>query len=328
MDFIEKIIIDKIMEFSKISLFFHEIPDFDALGASYALKQYISSKFPNKTVQIIGLDILDPIFSKGYFVFNNDHISNDFLSDSLGIILDTSNEQRVWSNRHKYCKELIRIDHHPQVENFADIEWIDADAPATCELISKLLFDWDPVYVDTLVASYLYAGIITDTGRFLYAQTRDQTLALASKLLALNFDRQKLNDVIYLKSIKQATFEHYVFNRFHYEEELKFGYAIIPKNAYDKFDVDLRLSMVHVFNGLKNLEVWATFYYDDTVNRWRGSLRSRVIPINEIAKKYNGGGHELAAGFTLKNKSQIKNMLHDIRRFLINLNEQNSMLKE
>lgn len=324
MEFIEKIIVDKIMKYEKITIFFHEIPDFDALGSSYALQQFISAKFPEKTVKIIGLDILDPTFSKGYFDFSSEHIPNDFISDSLGIILDTSNEQRVWSGRHKYCKDLIRIDHHPQIENFAGIEWIDSDSPATCELIAKLLFDWDPIYVDSLIASYLYAGIVTDTGRFLYSQTREQTLMLASKLLALGFDRQKLNDVIYLKSIKQANFEHYVFNRFKYDEDLKFGYAVIPKDAYDKFDVELRLSMVHVFNGLINLEVWATFYYDDTVSRWRGSLRSRTIPINEVAKRYNGGGHELAAGFTLNSKSQIKSMLRDIRKYLRDYYHKNS----
>ncbi len=317
MNFIVNNIINKITKYNKISIFFHEIPDFDTLGAAFALQQYIRNKFPEKEIHIIGLDILDPSFLKGYFPPHPDHIPNNFIDDSLGIIVDTSNEKRVWSSRHHYCKELIRIDHHPQIESFADIEWINEQSAATCEMVASLLFQWDPKYIDITIGGYLYAGLITDTARFLYPQTNTKTLALASKLLELKFDRQKLNDIIYLKSFKQATFEHYVFGLFKYDKNLRFGYAIIPKNAYEKFDVELRLSMVHVFNGLTNLDIWATFYYDDTINKWRGSLRSRVIPINHIAEKYNGGGHSLAAGFTLKNKSQIKQMVKDIKQFLI-----------
>jgi phosphoesterase RecJ-like protein len=59
-----------------------------------------------------------------------------------------------------------------------------------------------------------------------------------------------------------------------------------------------------------------TIYYDDTIKSWRGSLRSRNLPINQIAEKYNGGGHKLAAGFTLKNLGQAKKMRTDIINYL------------
>jgi phosphoesterase RecJ-like protein len=95
MDFLKTAIINKITEYAKISLFFHEVPDFDALGACYALKRYVRDLFPEKEVAIIGLDVLDESFSKGFFSFDKQHVPNDFLTDSLGIILDTANEQRV-----------------------------------------------------------------------------------------------------------------------------------------------------------------------------------------------------------------------------------------
>jgi phosphoesterase RecJ-like protein len=122
MEFLKQTIINKITDYQKISLFFHEVPDFDGLGACFALQNFLNNKFPNKEVKIIGFDVLDRTFGKDYFEFNQEHVPNEFLSDSLGIILDTANEQRVWTGRHKYCKELIRIDHHPQVETFAQFE--------------------------------------------------------------------------------------------------------------------------------------------------------------------------------------------------------------
>jgi phosphoesterase RecJ-like protein len=95
MELLKQTIIDKITEYQKISLFFHEIPDFDALGSCFALKSYINVKFPEKEVRIIGFDVLDTTFAKGYFDFDQQHVPNEFLADSLGIILDTANEQRV-----------------------------------------------------------------------------------------------------------------------------------------------------------------------------------------------------------------------------------------
>ncbi|MDR0826160.1 MAG: bifunctional oligoribonuclease/PAP phosphatase NrnA, partial [Mycoplasmataceae bacterium] len=236
--------------------------------------------------------------------------------DSLGLILDVANEKRIWTGRHKYCKELIRIDHHPQVESIAQIEWIDASYPATCEMVGELLYDWDPKYVLAPTAMYLYAGIITDTGRFLYLTTRPSTFVLASKLLTTNFNRQKINDAIYLKSLKEAKFDSYVMSRVNFLKEYKFAYAILAKNSFEKYDVELRMSMVHVLNNIRGLEVWMTVYYDDTIKAWRGSLRSRELPINQIAEKYKGGGHKLAAGFTLKNLGEAKKIRNDVINYL------------
>lgn len=317
MNYIEKQIIKKINEYEKISLFFHEIPDFDALGSCFALKLYLNDKFPNKQVEIIGLDILDNTFSKNFFVFEPKHILNEYLKKSLGIVLDTANSERIWSHRHVNCKELIRIDHHPLVESFCDIEFIDEKASSTCELVGMLMFNWDKTYVNALVASYLYAGILTDTGRFLYLSTRPETFELCSKLIDKKFDRDIIYRSIYLKSLKQSRFESYVINKIKMYKDLKFGYAVIPRNAFDKFDIDLRLSMVHVFNNISELDIWMTIYYDDTINKWRGSLRSRNLPINIIAEKYSGGGHIHAAGFTLEHKNDYKRLIADLLKYVI-----------
>jgi phosphoesterase RecJ-like protein len=90
----------------------------------------------------------------------------------------------------------------------------------------------------------------------------------------------------------------------------------LAKNSFAKFQVELRMSMVHVLNNIEGLEIWMTIYYDDTIKAWRGSLRSRNYPINQIAEKYNGGGHKLAAGFTLNSLSQAKKLRADVIEYL------------
>jgi phosphoesterase RecJ-like protein len=88
---------------------------------------------------------------------------------------------------------------------------------------------------------------------------------LTSKLLETNFNRAKINDAIYLKSFKEARFSSYVMNKVKFMPKYKFAYAVLPKNCYEHFGITLRLSMVHVLNNIKGLEVWMTVYYDDTL---------------------------------------------------------------
>jgi phosphoesterase RecJ-like protein len=70
-----------------------------------------------------------------------------------------------------------------------------------------------------------------------------------------NFDRSKINDAIYLKSFKEVKFDSYVMSRVKLEKNYKFAYAILGKNSFNKYDVELRMSMVHVLNNIRDLEV-------------------------------------------------------------------------
>jgi phosphoesterase RecJ-like protein len=106
-----------------------------------------------------------------------------------------------------------------------------------------------------MTAMFLYAGIVTDTNRFLYLTTKPSTFLLVSKLLATNFDRQKINDAIYLKTLKEAKFDSYVIRQVKFINEYKFAYAILARNSFEKYNVELRMSMVHVLNNIRGLEV-------------------------------------------------------------------------
>ena len=324
METIQQTIIRKVEQYNDISLFFHELPDLDALGACYALRRFIRDKFPEKQVEIIGLDNLDSTFGANVFFIQKNHIPNDFLTKSIGIILDTANVARVWSGRHTFCKELIRIDHHPKIETFADYEWVDSNYPATCQMVTELLLQWDNNYLLPPTASYLYAGLLTDTSRFLYLSTLPSTYTAASKLVDADFDRQKIHDAIYLKKIDEMLFNSYVLKHVKFDKDLGFAYAKIAKNAFDKYGVELRMSMVHVLNNIEGANIWMTFYYDETLRQWKGSLRSRTLPINQIAEKYHGGGHKNAAGFTINKKNEFKQIINDVKIYLRDYLRKNS----
>ena len=161
-------IADKIKKNNNIALFFHETPDLDTLGCVYAMKFFLQNKFPKKQVKIVGLDNLDAFFFNDLFFIDREYVSNTFLTNAFGIIFDTSKSDRVWSQRHNFCRELARIDHHPHVEVFADYEWVDIKYPAACQMVAEWLLSWDPRCMTIPICNYLYAGIVTDTNRLLF----------------------------------------------------------------------------------------------------------------------------------------------------------------
>lgn len=312
------IIIDKIRNYENISLFFHERPDFDALGSCFALREYIKDNFPSKNVKIIGLDSLSPIYGSTLFTFESklNAASDDYIKSSLGIISDTANSSRVYSRRNTLCKETLRVDHHPQVETIADYEWIDPMMPATCEMWAKLFFE-SKMKVSPLCAKYLYAGIITDTGRFLHTNTLPSTYEITGKLVATGFSRGDVHDAVYLRDKTQIMFTNFLMKRLKIEDRI--AYFVIPKGAHKKFHIYPQLSMVHLLSDIKNVSIWTTLYFDEQTKSWKGSLRSKDIQINHIAAEFNGGGHKFAAGFTLDSEHEFSKVIKKLKLYLNDL---------
>lgn len=320
---ITEIIIKKIEEYDNISLFFHERPDFDALGSCFALREFIYDNFKNKVVKIIGLDSLPALYGSTLFKFEPEInvASNEFISSSLGIISDTANTARVYSRKNTLCKETIRVDHHPQVEVFADFEWVDPTIPAACEMWANIFLE-SKLKLSSQCAKYLYAGIVTDTGRFLHANTLPSTYEVTSKLISTGFRRSEVHESIYLRDAKQIKFTNYLMKKLVIDKGV--AYFVIPKGAHKKFNIFPQLSMVHLLSDIKDVDIWTTLYFDEQTLSWKGSIRSKDIQINHIASEFNGGGHKFAAGFTLENEKTFYKVISRLQDYLENLKNENA----
>jgi phosphoesterase RecJ-like protein len=112
---------DTLIKSKKVSIFVHVHPDFDALGSASAMKSFLISK--GIDAKIIGLENVKITSSNEIFMIDNQTIiSDEFISNSIGLILDTANEARVLTQKHTLCKSTIRIDHHPFIEKIAKYE--------------------------------------------------------------------------------------------------------------------------------------------------------------------------------------------------------------
>jgi hypothetical protein len=141
-------------------------------------------------------------------------VADQEIMGSLAIILDTANMPRIDDNRFSYAKEIIKIDHHLVVDSFNETTtWVDSSFVATCEMITKLAID-NKLLISPTAATYLYAGIITDSGRYLYPATTPLTLKYGAHLIECGADLETIHDFIYTNNIKEIRVRGYVMLNF------------------------------------------------------------------------------------------------------------------
>ena len=166
----------EIKKAKKIVLARHIGPDHDALGSTLGLKELILNTFPEKEVYVVGSPA-----SKFKFLGNLDKFTED-MYDALLILTDTPDKKRVDGVDPTKFKYSIKIDHHPFIEKLCDIEWIDDNASSACQMVIELAY-YTNLKLSKEAAEKLYAGLISDTNRFLFKYSTPKTFYLTSYLI-------------------------------------------------------------------------------------------------------------------------------------------------
>jgi len=154
----------------------HQRPDPDAIGSQLGLAEIIQASFPDKKVlapgkQYHGFDWLGQM----------DVVTEADYQDALVMVLDTANQPRIDGEFYQAGSALVKIDHHPNDDAFGDPQWVDVEASSTSELIYQFYAAFKSELTLTAdAAKLLYAGIVGDTGRFLYDATKPSTLRAAA----------------------------------------------------------------------------------------------------------------------------------------------------
>ncbi|MFB4166711.1 bifunctional oligoribonuclease/PAP phosphatase NrnA [Virgibacillus sp. JSM 102003] len=303
-------IIQSIKEYETIIIHRHVRPDPDAYGSQAGLKELILQAFPKKTVYIVGEE--EPSLN---FLVRMDRISDDTYKDALVIICDTANAVRICDQRYELGSMLIKIDHHPNVDEYGDIIWVDTTASSTSEMIYDLyLYGKNEGFkLNDQVARLLYAGIVGDTGRFLFPSTSKKTFQHAAELVTYNFDRSSLYDGMYSIKDNIARLRGYILQHFQLASS---GMSTIKltRQILDEFKVDPSDTgqLVGILGDIEGIKAWAFFIEETDLIRVR--LRSKGPIINEIAGKYNGGGHPMAAGASVRSWDETESVIQDLEK--------------
>ena len=295
----------QIKKYNTIVIARHVGADPDALASQIALKDIIVNNFPLKKVYVVGMPA-----SRFKYLGTLDKLTDEMYENSLLIVTDTPDKKRVDGVDTTRFSKTIKIDHHPFVEKYCDIECINDKASSASQIIIDFAFSMK-LKITKEAAEKLYIGIVADTNRFLFSYTTPNTFDLVSKLIKetdINFT--SLYDNLYLRSLKELKFQSYIINNMIVTEN-KFGYIKLTDDVLKKFDVDAATAgnMVNNFNYIEDFVSWAVFTEDKNNDFIRGSIRSRGPIINDVAAKFGGGGHKLASGVRLKNFEEVDKLV-------------------
>lgn len=302
---IYKKIFRKIKKYNTIVIARHVGPDPDALGSVLGIKQAILNTFPHKKVYAVGCPA-----SKFRYLGTLDNVTDEMYENSLLIVLDTPDAKRVDGVNPSKFRYTIKIDHHPYVETFCKIEWVDDTYSSASEMVLELIY-YTKLKMSTEVAEKLYIGLVADTDRFMFKTSTARTFYNVSRLLdETELDITKIYPKLYTRPLKEIQFQGFLSKHLTVTEH-GFGYVKLPQELLDEEQVDAATAgnLINNFNFIDEMIAWGFFSYDKTTGLIRGSLRSRGPVINEIAKQFGGGGHAMASGCRLHTFEEVDEMI-------------------
>ncbi|WP_019790646.1 DHH family phosphoesterase, partial [Streptococcus sobrinus] len=207
-----KQILEKIKSYDRIIIHRHQRPDPDALGSQLGLREILRHNFPNKKVLATGSD--EPSLA---WLAKMDQVADSDYVSSLVIVTDTANTPRIDDDRFDQGDFLIKMDHHPNEDAYGDLLYVDTQASSASEIITAFAQETGLELTDE-AARLLYAGIVGDTGRFLYDATSPKTLRIAADLREFDFDFAAISRQMDSFSFKIAKLQGYVFDHLEVDE--------------------------------------------------------------------------------------------------------------
>lgn len=329
---IEFEILEKIKQYNRIIIHRHIRPDGDCIGSQSGLKLAIKLNYPEKEVYAVG-DII-PEYCTPYGILDN--VEDDMYKDALVIVVYTATDSRICDQRYKTGAYIIKIDHHDDSSEYGNINYVLPEIPACAAIITKLLNMWN-FEINDKIASSLFFGIVTDTGRFRYRGINEEIFIQAGKLLSHGIDTESLYTNLYLKEDLIYKLQGYVYLNFKRTEN-GVAYIHFTEKLIKKFNVTKEdaANLVNCLDSIKGSLIWVVFVdqmlepdpnctnkLERPENEIRVRLRSRFVEVNDVAKNYRGGGHLTAAGATIYSTKEKNKLLKELDEKLKNYKENN-----
>jgi phosphoesterase RecJ-like protein len=283
----------------------HENPDGDALGSMLGMTLGLRELGKDVVMHLAGEAPLPGEF--GFLPL--DELRRDLpddLDERVLLAVDCANERRIGPSRDALdgARFVVDVDHHHDNNRFGDVNLIVADASSTAEIVRDVLAGLG-VPLTPEIAEALYVGLVTDTGRFQYANTSPKALRLAAELVEAGADVHGIFRNVYetvqiakLKLLGRAL-EHaqvYEGGRLVVSHLLRSDFAAV--GAVEPYSEGI-IDYLRAVEGAE-LAVLIREPPRDSGPTRRVSLRASVdeLDVSVIARLFDGGGHRQAAGFS------------------------------
>ena len=308
---VKRQILDKIKAYDTILLFRHKRMDGDCVGASKGLRGILKLTWPEKRVLLIDSQQSD------YLAFTgpaDQDVPDDVYRQALGIVVDTANSDRISNEKYSLCREVIKIDHHIPVEDYGALNWVEEKRSSACEMIADFYAGFrDELRIDRDAATWIYMGMVTDSGRFRFEGVNGETLRLAGLMLDQGVDIERLYANLYLENFDMLGFKAYVYEHMQRTEN-GVVYLYIDREMQRKFGLTFESasSAISYLEGIRECLCWLAFIEPDEGDpAIRVRVRSRFVATNTLSERFNGGGHALASGATVYSREEALRMIDE-----------------
>jgi phosphoesterase RecJ-like protein len=296
----------------------HENPDGDALGSLLAMHLALRQLGKDSAIFLPGEAPLPAEY--GFLELDGVHRQPPpDHAERVLVAVDCAKEERLGADSSLLAESslTVDIDHHHDNTRFGDVNLIVADASSTGEVLADVFRELG-VEVTPEIAEPLYTAVVTDTGRFQYANTSPKALRLAADLIEAGADWHKVFQDVYesvqfakLKLLARALerAEVYSGGRLVISHLLKRDFSEVgAAEPYSEGIIDY-------LRAVEGTVVAALIREPPGGNgpTRRVSLRSSVdeVDVSAIARKSDGGGHRQAAGFS----SELS--IDELKRFIV-----------
>ena len=114
-------VLEKIKQYNRIIITRHMRPDGDAIGSTKGLARILRLSFPQKEIYIQTDDGSDYLAFLGK---DDDPVSPELYRDALLVVIDTATADRISNANFRLAKEIVKIDHHIDIQPYGDLCWI------------------------------------------------------------------------------------------------------------------------------------------------------------------------------------------------------------
>ena len=290
-------------EHQSFAVLSHVRPDGDALGSQLAMG--LSLRQLGKDVRLWNED---GMLEKYSFLPRADLLGKPpAIREDVDVVvaLDTAIQNRMGTAIEAvgHAKICVNIDHHPSNPRYGDLVYIDANAPATGQILFELL-KAEKFHIDSEIAENLFVAISTDTGSFQYSNTTARTFEIASELVGYGVD---------VGRVSQRLYENYPRRRVELLRELLRTMRFDAGGKVASFSLSMQTATdlgvlpednEGLIDHLRAIEgvIVAVFFEELAEEKVRVSMRSKEpsVDVCAICQKFGGGGHTLAAGARMR----------------------------
>lgn len=300
-------VVDAIARMQSPIMVTHVVPDADALGSMFSLANAHRGDGGAPKVALPEGSLSQRLGFLLDWAKVDIATDDDFTAADGFVALDTAKKPRCnvgptlkdsdWSAG----RPVVNIDHHDTNTCFGDVNWVDAEAGSTAELIYRLLIA-SGRSIEPVTASMLYAGILTDTLGFSLPTTSAGTLHTAGELVRLGADVRDLGERL-CRAQTRSEFDLlrtiYANTRVVAAGQVAYstaGYDDIVGAGCTAADIDDQVCVPRSLQGVRLSLLLTEGNKGKTRVNFRGEGNVEVL---ELAKKFNGGGHKQAAGAVL-----------------------------